>query len=132
MNSLAALSKEWIALKGQEDGAKERRRLVEDKILSLIGFAENQEGQEIHPLDEGFVIKITGRLNHKTDVKKLQELAAEEGSSEHLHALFKWGAEIIPKKWKSTSKEITRPLLGAISTSAGRPSVSITEKEVEE
>jgi hypothetical protein len=65
-------------------------------------------------------------MNRKVDADKLQELAAEHGLSEHLGSLFRWSADINAAAWKAAAPTITAPLLGAITTTPGRPSFSIT------
>lgn len=129
MNTLSELSKAWLDLKEAERLATERRREVEDTMMSLIGIPESLEGTETVPMDEGMTIKIVGRMNRKVDTDKLQEIAAEHGLSEHLHDLFRWKAEINTAIWKATNDNITKPLMEAITTVPGRPSFSITVKE---
>jgi hypothetical protein len=129
MKSLSELSEAWISLKEAERQATENRRIVEDKIMSLVGLAESFEGTENLLLDEGIQIKIVGRMNRKVDTEKLQEIATANGLSEHLHDLFRWKAEINTTVWKATNDSITKPLLGAVTTLPGRPSFSITTKE---
>lgn len=129
MITLSELSQSWLELKEAERVAVEARRSVEDKMMSLIGIPETLEGTENVPLEEGIQIKIVGRMNRKVDTDKLQELAAENGLSEHLHDLFRWKAEVNKSVWDSASEKITQPLLGAITTTPGRPSFSIIVKE---
>lgn len=129
MKTLSELSKAWLDLKEAERLATERRRQVEDTMMSLIGIPESLEGTENVNLDAGMQIKIVGRMNRKVDTDKLQELAAENGLSEHLHDLFRWKAEINKSVWDAANTSITEPLLGAITTTPGRPSFSISIKE---
>ena len=98
----------WLACKEAERLATEARRVVEDAMIEQF--------------------KIAGRLNHKIDSDKLQAIAAEAGLAEHLGSLFRWKPEINSSAWKSADESITRPLLGAITTTAGRPSFSITKE----
>jgi hypothetical protein len=79
--------------------------------------------------DEGFHIKIEGRINRRVNADKLQELAAENGLSEHLASLFRWKPEINAIAWKAAKPEITKPLLDAITATPGRPSFTITYKD---
>ena len=129
MKTLSELSQAWLDLKEAERLATERRRQVEDTMMSLIGIPETLEGTENVNLDEGVQIKIVGRMNRKVDTDKLQEIATAHGLSEHLHDLFRWKAEINTTVWKATNDSITKPLLEAVTTTPGRPSFSITTKE---
>ena len=119
----------WMQAKEDEKTAIEHRRAYEDKLLSLIGVAENFEGTENAEAPGGYKIKITGRMSRKVDSDKLQELAAEHGLSEHLSSLFRWKPDIDAKAWKAADESITRPLMGAITTTPSRASFTITKEQ---
>lgn len=125
MNHLSSLADEWIIAKDEESRAINRRRDVEDKLRSLIGIPDSLEGTETVKPD-GYIIKVTGRINRKVNADKLQEIASESGLSEHLSSLFRWKPEINMTLWKAADPAITTPLLGAITSEPGRPSFSIT------
>ena len=122
------LYQQWIDLKEAERQATEARREVEDKIIQIYRVPETLDGTENFE-NQQYAIKIVGRMNRKVDTDKLQELAAEAGLTEHLSSLFRWKAEVNTAVWKASNESITKPLLDAITTSAGRPSFSITIKE---
>lgn len=119
---------EWLEAKEAERLATEKRRGLEDLIVSQFGIKEDFEGTSSKEID-GLEIKITGRMNRKIDTDVLQEIAAEHGTSSMLSDLFRWRAEINMSAWKNTSKEITAPLMAAITTTPGRPSFAIKPKE---
>lgn len=119
----------WMQAKEDEKTAIENRRAYEDKLLSLIGVAENFEGTENAEAPGGYKIKVTGRMSRKIDSDKLQELAAEHGLSEHLSSLFRWKPDIDAKAWKAADESITRPLMGAITTTPSRASFTITKEQ---
>ena len=128
-NQLSILSSQWIDLKIEEANIVNHRRLVEEKLLSLIGIAENFEGTERSETDDGYVIKVQCGITRKIDSELLQELAVENGLTEHLSTLFRWKPEINSAIWKATSKEITKPLLDAITSKPAKPSFTITLKD---
>ena len=66
-------------------------------------------------------------LSRKINGERIQEIAAEEGLTEHLSSLFRWKPEINMTAWKSADKSITGPLLGGITTQPGRASFTITK-----
>jgi hypothetical protein len=68
-------------------------------------------------------------MNRKVDADRLQELAIAAGLTEHLPSLFRWSADVNAAVWKAADQRITSPLLGAITTTPGRPSFTITRKE---
>lgn len=126
--NLSDLSAQWIAAKDAEKAAQEERRLIEDRMLSLIGLPEAFDGTE-NAAAPGFKIKLVGRLNHRIDSDKLQEIAAENGLTDHLSSLFRWKPEINVRSWKAADESITTALLEAITTTPGRPSFSIEHQE---
>jgi len=125
---LDTASAEWLESKETEKVATERRRELENHLLSLIGIPDDLEGTENVETDGGHKIKITGRINRKVDGKRIQEIAAEEGLVEHLSSLFRWKPEINMTAWKSADKSITEPLLSGITTQPGRASFTITKE----
>jgi hypothetical protein len=122
------LAQNWLDAKSAELAAIERRRELEDKMLLLAGIAENMEGTENVETDGSYKIKITSRMNRKIDADRIQDIAAEEGSTEHLSSLFRWKPELNMTAWKNADKSITDPLLGGITTKPGRASFQITQE----
>ena len=123
-----SLCEKWLAAKAAENAAIEARRTIEDKLTAMLDLAPDAEGTTTAKRD-GYVIKATCRLNRKVDGDKLQELAHDAGLTEHLASLFRWKPEISMKEWKAAAPNITGPLSGAITTTAGRPSYTITKEE---
>jgi hypothetical protein len=122
------LAQNWLDAKSAEHAAIERRRALEDQLLSLAGVDETMEGTENVETDGGYKIKITSRMNRKIDADRIQDIAAEEGSTEHLSSLFRWKPELNMAAWKNADKSITDPLLGGITTKPGRASFQITQE----
>jgi hypothetical protein len=125
---LKELSRQWVQFKADEEKATTERRKIEDQIVKLLAVAENFEGTETAE-PEGFVVKISGRIDRKVDGDKVQELAAEFGLTDHLAKLFRWKPELNMAIWKATDATITGPLAGAITAKPGRPSFKITIKD---
>lgn len=128
MTDLAELSQRWLQEKHKEDAAKEERRKIEDEMLALAHIPENADGTNTLRLDN-CTVKIVSRINRTVNSDKLQELAAENGLTDHLSSLFRWKPEINMEAWKNASYEITIPLSGAITAKPGRHSFSITQIE---
>jgi hypothetical protein len=126
-DDLKLMADSWMAYKQAEANAVQARREVEDKLLQALQIGA-LEGTETIKHD-GFIIKMVGRIDKKVDTAKLQELAAEAGLSDHLGSLFRWKPEINATAWKQADNSITTPLLGAITSTPGRTSFSITFKE---
>jgi hypothetical protein len=126
--TIESLAAEWEDAKDEERKATARRREAEDKLFEALKLAKNMEGtvKEITTLYE---IKVSGRIDHKIDSARLQALAEEAGLTEHLSSLFRWKPELNMSAWKAAHESITGPLLDAITTTASRPSFSITRKE---
>jgi hypothetical protein len=125
MNEVETLTKEWTIAKMEEAAATNYRRQIEDKLVKHFNVAESFEGTQNREVGQ-YVVKIEGRMNRKINADKLQELAAANGLEEHLSSLFRWKPEIASANWKAADESITKPLLGAITTTPGRPTFTIT------
>jgi hypothetical protein len=125
---MQTLSAEWLRHKTDEGKATTERRKVEDQIVKMLKLPQSFETTETAE-PEGFVVKISGRIDRKVDGDKLQALAAEAGLSDHLATLFRWKPEINMDVWKATDEAITKPLAGAITAKPGRPSFKIITKD---
>ena len=121
-----SLYQRWLDAKKVETKAVADRRELEDEMTLQFALPKNLDGTVKKEL-EGFTVKIEGRINQKIDAEKLQLLAAEAGLSEHLSSLFRWKPEINAKVWNAAADAVTQPLLGAITSTAGRPTFTITK-----
>lgn len=122
------LAKDWIAAKKAEAEAQETRRLIEDKLIKAVGIPNTLEGTSTREAGP-YKIKIVGRVNRKVDADLVQVIAAETGCEDHLQSLFRWKPEINAAAWKGAPEFITKALSKAVTTTPGRPSFDITEKE---
>ena len=123
----ASIYQQWLDAKAAETAATKTRRDLEDAMVKSFGVAETLEGTLNFDADT-YKVKIEGRINRKINADKLQELAAENGLSDHLASLFRWTPEINAFAWKAAKPEITTPLLDAITATPGRPSFTITKE----
>jgi hypothetical protein len=121
------LYQRWLDAKKLEAAAVAERRQLEDQMADDFGLPKDLDGTVNHQVD-GYKIKMEGRINKKIDADKLQMLAAEAGLSEHLSNLFRWKPEINVKVWNAAAEAVTQPLLGAITSTPGRPTFSITKE----
>jgi hypothetical protein len=124
-----SIYQQWLDAKASETAAIKARRDLEDAMVKSLGIAENLDGT-VNVDADTYKVKIEGRINRKINADKLQELAAENGLTEHLASLFRWKPEINAAAWKAAKPEITSPLLDAITATPGRPSFTITNKEI--
>ena len=120
------LYQRWLDAKKLEAAAVAERRELEDQMAVVFSVPKDLDGTIKQELD-GYAIKIEGRINKKVDADKLQMLAAEAGLSEHLSSLFRWKAEMNAKVWNAAADAVTQPLLGAITSTPGRPTFTITK-----
>lgn len=127
MMTAAELSYLWLQAKEVEKSSVEKRRRIEDELFALLKLDEAFEGTENFEFDN-YKVKVVGRMTRKVDSEKLQELAAEAGLTEHLSSLFRWKPEISAKAWEAADQSITRPLMGAITTTPSRASFAITKE----
>lgn len=125
---IESLAAEWEDAKAEEKRAIVKRREVEDKLSEALKLVKNREGT-VKEITQLYEIKVASRLDYKIDGVKLQALAEESGLTEHLSSLFRWKPELNMPAWKAAHESITKPLLDAITTTASRPSFSITKKD---
>jgi len=121
------LYQQWLDAKAAEKKIVADRRTIEDQLVKALSIPKNLDGTQ-NVQDEGYKIKVVGRLDKKVNSAKLQDLAAEYGLTDHLSSLFRWTPEINASAWKSADPRITAPLLEAITTSNGRPSFTIVKE----
>ena len=121
------LYQQWLDAKAAEKKIVADRRTIEDQLVKALSIPKNLDGTQ-NVQDEGYKIKVVGRLDKKVNSAKLQDLAAEYGLTDHLSSLFRWAPEINASAWKSADPRITAPLLEAITTSNGRPSFTIIKE----
>jgi hypothetical protein len=121
------LYQQWLDAKAAEKKIVADRRTIEDQLVKALSIPKNLDGTQ-NVQDEGYKIKVVGRLDKKVNSAKLQDLAAEYGLTDHLSSLFRWTPEINASAWKSADPRITAPLLEAITTSNGRPSFTIIKE----
>lgn len=126
--TIESLAADWEDAKNEERRATAMRRETEDKLFEALNLAKNMEGT-VKEITQLYEIKVAGRIDHKIDSARLQALAEESGLTEHLSSLFRWKPEINMSAWKAAHESITGPLLDAITTTASRPSFSITRNE---
>lgn len=126
INNLARL---WAIYKEEETAVIKKRREIEDELSSILEINSAHEGTVVLDTDK-FEIKVQTRMARKVDTDLLQEIAAEHGMSNHLTDLFRWKADLDMKAWKAASPDITSVLSQAVTTTAGRPSFSITKEEI--
>lgn len=122
-----SLYQRWLDAKKLEVAAVAERRELEDLISKELAVPKDLDST-LHCEAEGYKIKMEGRINKKIDADKLQMLAAEAGLSEHLSSLFRWKPEINAKVWNAAADAVTQPLLGAITSTPGRPTFTITKE----
>ena len=119
----------WLLAKKEEQDAVERRRHMEDQLFVKSCFTPDVEGTQTDETD-GYLIKVVGRIDRKVDVDKVTDIAAEHDLTAMLPHLFRWKAEINKSVWSSADAELVAPLLDAITSKPGRPSFTITQKEI--
>lgn len=127
MSEQMSLYDKWLDAKDMEREATEFRRDIEDRLMQELNVNLTHEGPQTFE-QEGYKVKATVRINRTIDSDRLQEIAAENGLSDHLGELFRWKPSINMTEWKKAAPEITQPLTQAITAKPGRPSFTI-EKE---
>jgi hypothetical protein len=130
MRAMREIAAEWAAEKEVERIAVENRRRLEDEMVKSFALQPDLDSTVSKDVD-GYVIKITGRIDRKVDADKIQELAAQHGLESHLSTLCRWKPELNLTVWKATDPTITKLLAPAITAKPGRPSFSIVQNKEE-
>lgn len=131
MSDLQSLAIAWSCAKLEESQAVAKRREIEDKMTALLAINEQEEATTTAKTPQ-YQIKISTRLTRKVDADLIQELAAEHGLSHLLPSVCRWKPELDMRIWKGLADDARSKLSKAITTTAGRPSYSITAIETEE
>lgn len=126
---LQELARGWLVAKADEAKAVLARRDLEDKMSKILEIDTATEGTTNVESFE-YKLKIMTRMTRKVDTDKLQEIAAEHDLDKELSTLFRWKAELEMKSWKLAAPEVTKVLSQAVTTTAGRPSYSITKEVI--
>jgi hypothetical protein len=124
---LPQLSQEWMEAKEAERDATERRRLIEDEMVRLMGIEQTDEHTRKVEADP-FTIKIACRINRKVDGDMAQEIAAEHDMQDHLGLLFRWKPELSMTAWNGVGDNVKQVFARAITATPGRPSFTITSE----
>ena len=124
MMPLQKLSVEWLEAKEAERDATERRRLIEDEMVRLMGIEQTDEHTRKVEA-EPFTIKIACRINRKVDGDMAQEIAAENDMQDHLALLFRWKPELSMAAWNAVGDNVKQVFARAITATPGRPSFTI-------
>ena len=127
MMPLQKLSVEWLEAKEAERDAVEKRRLIEDEMVRLIGIEQTDEHTRKVEADP-FTIKIACRINRKVDGDMAQEIAAEHDMQDHLGLLFRWKPELSMTAWNGVGDNVKQVFARAITATPGRPSFTITSE----
>jgi len=70
------LYQQWLDAKAAEKKIVADRRTIEDQLVKALSIPKNLDGTQ-NVQDEGYKIKVVGRLDKKVNSAKLQDLAAE-------------------------------------------------------
>lgn len=128
MSALTELAQEWLRYKKEEADAVSARRAIEDEMARLLRVNQAEEGLTTFN-EDNLSIKVNCRMTRKVDGDLLQDIAIENGLTDHLYKLFRWKPDLNLREWKAAAPEVTGALAAAITTTAGRPSFSIEVKE---
>lgn len=128
METLEQLVETWTQCKKAEQMSIETRRKIEDRITEFLELDPKTEGT-VNLDVSGYKMRIALRRIRKVDTDLVQEVAAEHGLENLLTSLFRWKAEVDTKSWRAAPQEVQNAFSKAITTTAGRPSYSISIEE---
>jgi len=127
MKTLEQLASDWLSAKETENDAVADRRSIEDQMAIMLKVDHTKDSSKSHHVGY-FECKVTTRLTRKIDSELVQEIAQEYQLQDQLSILFRWKPDLNLNAWKSAPDEYKNVLIKAITTTASRPSFSISLK----
>ena len=115
----------WLEANAAETQALEARRAIEDTLIAELEIDPQLDGT-VSGEEDGFKIKVVGRLTHKVDAT--EAMAVAKGHTDlvpYLETVFRWKPELAMAAWEQAPEHVRLAFSRAITTSAGRPSISI-------
>ena len=120
---VAELLRELSYAKEEERRGQEKRRALEDRLLTFLSYKESTSKKNYS--NNGIAFAITGRCNTTVDSKLLNRVIQEEGLQDWGQRLFRWKPEKNAGLWLIAPEDVRKKLSVAIKESYGRPSISI-------
>lgn len=127
-DNLQALATFWLAAKGEELAANQRRLDIEDQIVQAIN--PNKDGKSTFKLDGGLKICITLKTNFKADdMAALEALTAEWPENFQPVRIKKELNETKLKDLREYRADLWKKLAQHITSKAAKPYVQIESGE---
>ena len=118
------LSQKWEKAKAAEKAANKERVNIEAEMAMLLNIPEDLNGTQKYETED-YKVTITGRITKKIDSDLLQEIAAENNTTDYLSTLFDWKPTLNAKAWRNANPNITSPLNCAITSKPAKPSFKV-------
>lgn len=118
---------QWLAAKQAEVDATSLRRSLEDQMLADLKYVQ-VEGTTTFDLD-GAKVKVVSRTTDKVDMDKLQALLDSSENPAMIKRLFRFKAEPNKGLMYVADNAILESVSKVISSTIGRPSITIQVKE---
>lgn len=128
-SEIELMLEDWIIAKSNESSSKTRRQEIEDLLANYFKVNLQDECSKKESVG-AYDVRYTTRHNRKIDAELLRDVALENGLEGQLERLFRWKPELSQAAWKAADPAITDILCNAITITPGRPSFSITKKEI--
>lgn len=116
------LEDQWLQLKSQEKEAQRQRRIVEDKISSLLNVQSGYEGTK--RLSK---LKISWSVNRMVDFATISEIL--EKSNPDYARFFSLSASLNLKEWRAAPEMVQSIFAEAITAKPTRPTFTQTEEK---
>jgi hypothetical protein len=113
--------------KSDEARAKKTRLEDEEKLCKLLDKPLDSKTGTTNIEAFGHTIKIVSRQNHTINSSILEEIAVENNLEDYLSTFFKWKPQLDKRAWDSADETERLPFTKAITTTIGKPSITITE-----
>jgi len=122
MSNVAALARDWLATKAQEQACINSRIAIEEQLAAALGVRE--EGSETHEVP-GYKVTLTQPIYRKVN-EEAWKLVAKNCPEDHAPIRHKIEVDVLGVKWLIENKpKIWRKIASAFTTTQGKVGVKV-------
>ena len=124
---LEHLAERWLIVKDAERQANAERLRIEDKILEL--HPAKEEGSSSWTMQNGYKLKLIGKLSYKADLDMLLDIIAEWPEDQQPIKTETKADEAALKFLRANRPDLWKRIAPAVTTKPMKTSVTIEETE---
>ena len=124
---LEHLAERWLIVKDAERQANAERLRIEDKILEL--HPAKEEGSSSWTMQNGYKLKMIGKLSYKADLDALLEITADWPEEQKPVKTETKADEAALKFLRANRPDLWKRIAQAVTTKPMKTSITIEETE---